>query len=261
MKTFIKWVGGKRGILKKLKEFIPDNYNNYYEPFLGGGALFFDLNPTKAFIGDINKELITTYLVVRNDAENLLKVLREHADKHNSEYFYQVRKNQFPSTDIETAARFIYLNKTCYNGLYRVNLKGEFNSPEGKYKNPNIFDPDTILNCREHIIKTNSVIECKSFDAIKPSRGDFVYFDPPYHKTYSGYSKDIFDEKMQIKLRDFCDDLTKKGVLFTLSNSDTTFIRELYKDYNITEIIAPRFINCKSHNRKGGREIIVTNYP
>ena len=257
---FVKWVGGKRGIFSDIIKYVPSQYNHYYEPFVGGGALFFGMNHKKTFLSDTNQELITTYSVIKKNTDELLEKLKEHKKNHCETYFYKIRANQFPKHSVEIAARFIYLNKTCYNGLYRVNKKGEFNSPIGRYKNPNICDCENILNCKSHLNESNVTIQCQSFEKITPCKGDFVYFDPPYHQTYSGYSSDIFDESYQRKLRDVCDKLNKDGVFFTLSNSNTEFIQNLYAEYHINEIAAPRFINCKSNNRKNGKEVIVTNH-
>lgn len=255
---FVKWVGGKRSILADIKAYLPLKFSNYYEPFVGGGALFFALGKKNAFISDLNIELITTYLVIKRDIEELISLLKQHREKHSEEYFYNVRNEQFLDNPIELAARFIYLNKTCYNGLYRVNKKSEFNSPFGKYKNPNIVDRENLKLCHQYLQDVD--IKYQSYNRIKPNKDDLVYFDPPYHNTFLGYNSNTFDENNQIELREFCDELTKKGIRFILSNSDTEFIRNQYKSYKIFEITAPRFINCKAKNRKSGKELLILNY-
>lgn len=255
---FVKWVGGKRSILPEIKKHFPSNFNNYYEPFIGGGAIFFDLGHKNSFISDLNLELITTYLVIKKDVVELINLLKKHKENHCEEYFYKIRSSQFLENPIEVAARFIYLNKTCYNGLYRVNKKNEFNAPFGRYKNPNIVDEDNLKLCHQYL--KNADIKYQSYDAIKPKRDDLVYFDPPYHNTFLGYNANTFDESKQIELRIFCDQLTKKNVKFILSNSDTDFIREQYKSYKVFEITAPRFVNCKANNRMGGKELLILNY-
>ena len=255
---FVKWVGGKRSILKDIKKHFPTSFNNYYEPFVGGGAVFFDLGAKNSFISDLNLELITTYLIIKKDVENLIQLLEIHKSNHCEEYFYKIREKQFLENAVELSARFIYLNKTCYNGLYRVNKKGEFNSPFGKYKNPNIVDVDNLRLCSSYL--QNVSIKYQDYSQINPKTDDFVYFDPPYHNTFIGYNSNVFDENKQIELRKFCDKLTNKGVKFLLSNSDTEFIREQYKSYTIYEITAPRFINCKAENRTNGKELLILNY-
>ncbi len=255
---FVKWVGGKRSILEEVKKYLPCEFKEYYEPFIGGGAMFFNLGNSKSYISDINLELITAYLIIKKDVKKLIDRLKEHKTFHCEDYFYKTRLNQFPNDPVEVASRFIYINKTCYNGLYRVNKKGEFNSPFGKYTNPKILDEENLLLCSKYL--KNTIIRYGNFQDINPKKNDLVYFDPPYHQTYSGYSANIFDEAKQIELRIFCDQLTKQGVFFMLSNSDTSFIREQYSKYNINSIVAPRFINCKSNGRKGGQEVLITNY-
>ena len=255
---FVKWVGGKRSILQEIKKHFPDRYDKYYEPFVGGGAIFFDLARDKSFISDLNIELITTYLVIKKHVNELITLLKEHKKKHSEDYFYKLREKQFLDDPIEVAARFIYLNKTCYNGLYRVNKKNEFNTPFGKYVNPNIVDEENLKLCSKYL--QNVDIKYQDYKNINPDKKDLVYFDPPYHNTYVGYNPNVFDEGKQVELRQFCDELTKKGVKLILSNSDTDFIREQYKGYTIIEITAPRFVNCKADNRKGGKELLILNY-
>ncbi len=261
---FVKWVGGKRSIMSDLVSRLPKEFNNYYEPFVGGGALFFEISSKlkKSFLSDINLDLVLSYNVVKKDPLKLIEALKIHELKHSEEYYYKIRSRQELKDPIEIASRFLYLNKTCYNGLYRVNKKGEFNVPMGKYKNPNISQEKNIWACYEAL--KNTKIEYKEFDSIKPSLGDLVYFDPPYHPTnetsFTNYTKLDFTEKDQARLRDFCDFLNKNGVYFMLSNSDTNFIKDLYKNYNIQFVSAPRFVNCKPGQRNSVNEVLITNY-
>jgi DNA adenine methylase len=259
---FIKWVGGKRSIIEDLLSFIPKEYNNYYEPFIGGGALFFELNNKNSFISDSNLELITTYKVVRDNINELINQLKTHKELHDSDYYYYVR-SLTPENDIEIASRMIYLNKTCFNGLYRVNKKGLFNTPLGKSPNMvnSILREDNLRQCSLFLQDTN--ILNRDYSEINPNKKDFVYFDPPYDTEsngFLGYSKDIFDRKNQKELFDFFVKLTNKGVFCMLSNLNTEFIRDLYKDYNINTINCKRFINSDSLKRGNVSEVIITNY-
>lgn len=263
---FIKWVGGKRGIMSELLSRIPKTFNDYYEVFLGGGALYYELFPiiTNAYLSDYNDDLITTYNVVKDNPENLIKLLNEHKDNHSDEYYYKIRSNHNQSNPFDIAARFIYLNKTCFNGLYRVNKGGEFNVPVGKYNNPNISDKSNLSICSVALGKAQ--IESKDFTSISPGSNDFVYFDPPYdpiNKTsFTSYSKIGFGDIDQIRLRDFIISLNNKGVKIMLSNSNTEFINELYSDdiFNIGVIKAPRSVSCNVSGRKSVGEVIIRNY-
>ena len=256
-RPFIKWAGGKHKILFKLKNYLPTSFNTYYEPFVGGGALFLHLQPKQAYISDLNRELIITYRVIQQNVWLLIEQLKIHQTNHNQAYFYQIRSNQFPLDWIQIASRFIYLNKTCYNGLYRVNKKGELNCPIGKYKNPTILDEKNLLLCDQYLQHVN--IKNKSFETIRPKKLDFVYFDPPYDAVYNGYNSIRFDQTEQQKLKAFCDHLTEKGVFIMLSNTDNRFIRTLYNHYNRIPIEAPTSINCKKEARHSRTEMLITN--
>ena len=257
-KPFIKWVGGKSSIIDFLIKNLPKKYNNYYEPFLGGGALFFKLMPKNAFLSDINTDLIITYNVVKKEVDKLVEKLKLFKKKHNKEYYLTVRSS-FDLTDpITIAARFIYLNKTCYNGLYRVNKKGKFNVPIGSYINPLILDEETLM--RDSLILANTTIENKSFEKINPLKKDFIYFDPPYDSTFNGYNDKIFNEDKQIELSYFCRDLDKKGCYFMVSNSDNEKIRKLYENFNLIELENLRTINCKGNDRGKKKELLIKNY-
>ncbi|MBE6034486.1 MAG: DNA adenine methylase [Clostridiales bacterium] len=268
----LKWVGGKRQLLDQIIPLIPE-CSTYCEPFIGGGAVLFDMQPKKAIINDSNSELINVYTVIKNNPRALIERLMEHKNNNSEKYFYEIRaldrdKSQFDSlTEVERAARIIYLNKTCYNGLFRVNSSGEFNAPWGKYKNPNISNEATIKALNEYLNKTNITIKCGDYrEALKGIRkGAFVYLDPPYmpistSSSFTGYTAIGFGEKEQIELKRQCDLLNKKGVKFLLSNSSCEFIEELYKEYKVTKVAAKRAINANPDKRGEVDEVLVRNY-
>ena len=267
-KPFIKWAGGKRQIIKELTDSLPKNYNRYFEPFIGGGALFFAVRPKNAYISDINPELINLYNTVKNNTHSLIKDLLRY--KNTETEFYKIRNlDRTPDyknlTNIEKAGRFIYLNKTCYNGLYRTNSKGQFNAPYGFYKNPNIIDEQNLKICSELLKETEIGLSDFSNIENKIKTRDFVYFDPPYipiNKTssFTKYYKDDFNTGSQIKLKELCDRLNKKNIYFMLSNSYNETALNLYKEYNIKKINAIRAINCKADKRGTINELIITNY-
>jgi len=262
---FVKWVGGKRSIIQELITRLPETFNNYYEPFVGGGALFFSFTHTKnVFLSDMNIDLVITYGIVKKQPEELIDALRKHAKKHSPEYYYKIRARQHLKDSIQRAARLIYLNRTCYNGLYRTNKKGEFNVPIGRYDNPDIIREDVIRSCSKALTKVN--IQLLDFKNITPKKGDFVYFDPPYHPrtgtSFTKYTINDFSEEDQTRLRDFCIELHKKGVYIMLSNSNTEFIRTLYKNkvFKVSIVHAPRNVNCKAAKRTSAEEVLITNY-
>jgi len=273
---FINCVGGKRGLLEQLLPLFPDEFTNYHEPFLGGGAVFFELytqgylDNKKIILSDINQELVNTYNVVKSYPDKLISNLQAYKKEHSKEFYYQIREldrsDEYQKlSDIDKATRFIYLNKTCFNGLYRVNKKGYFNTPIGSYKNPNIADSQVILNAS--IALQNATILHRSFDKVLDSAksGDFVYFDPPYYpltKTanFTSYDANTFLEDKQIELFEVFDKLSSRGVKVAHSNSDTEFIKELYKDYDIQIVNANRFINSKANGRGKITEVLVRNY-
>ena len=266
-KPFVKWAGGKRQIIKVLKENIPETFNRYIEPFVGGGALLFELLPSNAIINDINSELINTYLVIKDNVERLIESLKEH--KNNENYYYKIRDlNPSELSKIERASRFIYLNKTCFNGLYRENSKGKFNVPFGKYKNPKILDEENLRAVSFYLCNNNIKIYNKDYKEIceLAKKGDFVYLDPPYYpinktSSFTKYTKYDFTEKDQIELSEVFKSLDKKGCFVMLSNSNTDFIKELYKDFYILEVEAGRYINCKGNLRKKRKlEVLIKNY-
>jgi DNA adenine methylase len=266
-RPFLKWAGGKSKLIKQYLAHLPseNTYKNYYEPFLGGGAIFFHIQPSKAILTDINAELITTYRCVRDNIQELISLLKEHESKHSRDYYYSVRAN-LVKTDLEKAARLIYLNKTCFNGLYRVNSQGKFNVPLGKYKNPNICPEDLLIAASEALeraeIKQTNFIEILNH---ANTSDDFVYFDPPYYPIsetsyFTSYTNYSFKENQQIQLRDIFVKLSERGVKVMLSNSDCEFIRNLYTDFNIHTISATRAINSNAKKRGKINEILVTSY-
>ena len=267
----LKWVGGKRGLLSSLIDLMPDSYSAYYEPFLGGGALFFDQKPAKAVVSDSNSELINLYSVVKSDVESLIESLKQH--ENTSEYFYEIRaKDRDESvwdamTDLERASRMLYLNKTCYNGLYRVNSQGQVNTPFGNYKKPN-YCPESDLRLMSAYLNSKgiSLLCCDYRKAVETAcKGDFVYFDPPYDPisetaAYTGYTSNGFNKQNQMELCETCKELDAKGVMFMLSNSATDFIKGLYSDFDVHIVKAKRAINCKGDGRGAVDEVIVRNY-
>lgn len=261
---FVKWAGGKRKLLGEICRRLPPSFRAYHEPFTGGGALFFTLAAglKQAFLSDANNDLIIAYQVVQQSPHALLAALARHAKHHSKDYYYAIRGRHGLEDPVEVAARLIYLNKTCFNGLYRVNSRGEFNVPAGAYENPVIVNKDGILACHK-ALQGVSVTRC-GFEAIAPRRGDFVYFDPPYHPTtetsFTKYASDDFAEKDQIRLCEFYTELGGKGVLAMLSNSDTPFIRQLYGAFFIATVKASRPVNCKADKRGAVREVLITNY-
>lgn len=269
-KPFLKWVGGKRQLLPEIHKRFPVKFNKYFELFVGGGAVLFSLENGKIekHINDYNEELINTYLTIKNDVNSLIRSLSRH--KNTPEHYYMTREKDRKSnynklTNVQRASRFIYLNKTGYNGLYRVNAKGEANTPFGRYANPKILDKENLLKCSEFL--QNVSISCGDFydclDMIKEN--DFVYLDPPYDpvsKTanFSSYTKNGFNDDMQKKLKNFCDEVNNKNAYFLLSNSCTPFIVDLYSSYKIDEVRASRAINCKGNGRGKVSEVLVRNY-
>lgn len=272
---FVKWVGGKRGLLSQIIPLLPKKFNNYFEPFVGGGALFFELKNLgllenkEVFLFDINRELINAYNVVKNYPKELLNELQAFKQNHSKEFYYEVRvwdreDNFLQRSDIQRASRFIYLNKTCFNGLYRVNSMGQNNVPIGSYKNPNICDYSVILSASAALQSVN-ILNVSYKEVLKyASKDDLVYFDPPYYPltqtaSFTSYSEFEFLEKEQIELFEIFKNLSEKKCNVLHSNSDTEFIKDLYKDFDIKEIFANRFINSKSDSRGKISEVILRN--
>ena len=269
----LKWVGGKRQLLQTLIPMLPKRkkIDNYCEPFLGGGAMLFSLQPRTAFINDINANLILVYEVIRDNVEDLIDVLSKY--KNDAETFYSVRdldrdKAKYSAlSKIERAARIIYLNKTCYNGLYRVNNAGEFNTPFGSYKNPNIVNAPVLRAVSNYFNNAGITITALDYSEVLSSitPKTFVYLDPPYDPisetaNFTGYVKGGFTREDQIKLRDCCNDLNERKIKFMLSNSATDFIREIYDNYNITTVKAKRAVNSVASKRGDVEEVVIRNY-
>lgn len=268
--TLVKWAGGKKQLLSQLQELLPQKIERYFEPFVGGGAVAFYIiqkyNPKEVLLSDINEELINCYKVIKENVEELILKLQFHKTHHSKEYYYNIRelKPQILS-NIERASRTIYLNKTCFNGLYRVNSQNKFNVPIGSYKNPQIFS-DQELKFISNLLK-NVKIEVMSFEKILSfvKQGDFIYFDPPYYplqngKNFTTYTKERFLEEEQKKLGDVFKELNKRKCNIMLSNSDTKFIKDIYNQFNINIVKANRMINCDATKRGKINEVIITNY-
>lgn len=270
MKPFLKWAGGKRQLLPEIKKLIPKDFNTYYEPFVGAGAVFLDLQKDKCVINDSNSELINCYNVIKNNLEELVLELKTY--KNEKDFFLEIRAldrsdNYKFLSDIKKAARIIYLNHTCFNGLYRVNSNGYFNVPFGAYKNPKILDETNLRQIHNYLVSNEIEITNLDFEEIlnSPVKGDFVYLDPPYDpisKTsdFTSYGKDKFSKDDQKRLKKVLDDLTKKEVKWLLSNSSTDFIKNLYKDYDMLEINANRMINSDASKRNKVKELLIKNF-
>ena len=272
-KPFVKWAGGKRQIIDKLKEYVPDEYNTYYEPFIGGGALLFELSPKNAVINDSNEELMNVYRCLCDEEKfkKMCNLLNHYEAEHSEEFYYEIRnkdknKNAYSRlSDYTKAARTIYLNKACFNGLYRVNKKNEFNVPFGKKTKINTYEGSNLITVSNYLTMNNIKILSIDFEEavkdVKPK--DFIYFDPPYDSdtsTFNSYTEEGFDRNEQIRLAKVFKELDKKGAYVMLSNHNTSLINDLYKDYNIHLIEAKRNINSNGKKRGKVEEVIITNY-
>lgn len=283
---FIQWVGGKRSLLEKYDPIIPVEFNNYYEPFLGGGAMFYHMyakygSTKKYYLSDLNSELIKVYNAVVSSHEEISKLISYMNVRHSKEFYYAIRnydreelapkryKKKFDIqnelTDVELAARFIYLNLTCFNALYRVNSDNLFNVPIGTSLKKDIADNGTLKSCSS--VLSNAEIKYQSYKDIQPSQGDLVFLDPPYAplsstSDFTSYTAEGFGLEDQVNLRDFCNDLNQSGVKFMLANSNCEFIRELYKDYSQYTFSLNRTLNSKKELRKQttDNEILVCNF-
>ena len=267
-RPFLKWAGGKRQILSQMDHYFPNEFNRYIEPFLGGGAVFFYLLPSEAILIDINPELINTYKIIQEEVVALISSLKKH--ENQKKYYYKMRNidrnpNEFSKwPDVEKASRTIFLNRCCYNGLYRVNSKGEFNVPFGKYKNPKFCDEENLLavnKALKNVKLVHSGFErCLDF----AEEGDFIYFDPPYHplsetSSFTSYTKYDFGREEQIKLSEVFRILDQRGCYLMLSNSYNKFILDLYEDYKIITLKAKRAINSDASKRGEIREVLILN--
>lgn len=291
LKPFVKWVGGKSQLVEQIEKLFPTDgekvLTKYAEPMVGGGALFFSIlskyDFEELYISDINAELINAYQVVKNDVDNLIAKLNEMQmlflpmDENGRKYFYYTVREKFNSTTLteetatEKAAQFIFLNKTCFNGLYRVNRKGQFNVPMGAYKNPTICDDENLRNIHEAL--QNVTIVCGDYSLSKSfiDKDTFVYLDPPYRPIsetsgFTSYNSDVFDDNEQIRLSKFIDEINLVGAKIVLSNSDPknvneedNFFDDLYKNYKINRVEASRAINSKGDKRGKINELLICN--
>ncbi|NJK56829.1 MAG: DNA adenine methylase [Pleurocapsa sp. SU_5_0] len=272
-KPFLKWAGGKRQLLSVIQQYLPAKYTEYYEPFIGAGAMLFSLQPKSSTINDTNSELVNCYQVIRDQPEELLKLCQQHRENNTKEYYYQLRQQDRQDdfnqrTPVEKAARIIYLNKTCFNGLFRVNSSGQFNVPYGKYKNPVIVDPAVIQAISTYLNRATCRILKGDFEqaVATAKKGAFIYFDPPYHpvsdtSSFTGYSMNGFGEQEQIRLKKLCDRLTDRGCQVLASNSAAPFIKSLYDDpnYKVVEVKATRAINAVASKRGKINELLIHN--
>ncbi len=267
---FLKWAGGKRQLLPEIRKYVPKRINTYYEPFIGAGAVLFDIQPKKAIISDINSELVNVYDVIKNNVDELIEDLIKH--ENDKDYFYEIRDldRQGEYKDLspaQRASRIIYLNKTCFNGLFRVNSQGQFNVPFGKYKNPQIVNEIVLKAVHNYLNSNNVTILNGDFELAveNAKKGDFVYLDPPYDpvsdtSSFTGYSLDGFNKDDQRRLKYLFVELDKRGVNVLLSNSATEFIYELYEGFNIQVVSANRNINANANGRGKIDEVLVMNY-
>ena len=272
-KPFVKWAGGKRQIMPEIKKYVPENYDTFYEPFVGGGAVFFELAPRKAVINDYNSELMNVFECIKDEVkfDKMCTELNHHEANHSEEYYYQVRnidrdvRKYNKLADYKKAARTIYLNKACFNGLYRVNSKNEFNVPFGKKEKVNTYEGQNlgVVHC---ILNFNDIklLSTDFEEAVKDAKkGDFVYLDPPYDSdtsTFNDYTENGFNKDEQRRLALLFKELSDRGCFVMLSNHNTILVNELYKDYNIHVIEAKRNINANGKKRGKVEEVIITNY-
>ncbi|MEO1670324.1 MAG: DNA adenine methylase [Cyanobacteria bacterium J06631_2] len=272
-KPFLKWAGGKRQLISAIARYLPANYTEYYEPFIGAGALLLALQPRISIINDTNGELVNCYQVIKDCPDELLELCAQHRENNSKEYYYQLREQDRQAdfgdrTTVERAARIIYLNKTCFNGLFRVNSKGQFNVPYGKYKNPTIADSAVIYTISNYLNQAQVKILNGDFEqaVATAKQGAFIYFDPPYHplsdtSSFTGYSMNGFGEPEQIRLKQLCDRLTDRGCQILASNSAAPLIKSLYNDprYEVIEVKATRAINTVSSKRGKINEVLIYN--
>ena len=272
-KPFVKWAGGKRQIIDKLKMYAPDEFNTYYEPFVGGGALLFELSPKKAVINDYNEELMNVFNCIKDETKfnKMCNELNHHEANHSEEYYYEIRNKDRDKTkfkrmpDYKRSARTIYLNKACFNGLYRVNSKNEFNVPFNRKAKVNTYDGQNLGIIHSYLNFSDVTLLNTDFEeAVKDAKkGDFIYFDPPYDSetsTFNSYTENGFGKEEQVRFARVYKELANKGCYVMLSNHNTTLVKELYKDFNIHVIEAKRNINANGKKRGKVEEVIITNY-
>lgn len=272
LRPFTKWTGGKRQLLGELRSYMPETYGRYFEPFVGGGALFFDLAPEQAVINDFNEELINAYRQIKNNPAELINLLIKHKENNSKDYYLELRSADRDGrisrmTGVERAARILYMLRVDFNGLYRVNSKNQFNVPYGRYKNPKIVDVDLLYQISEYLNENDiEILQTDFAEAVKDAQtDDFVYFDPPYiplneTSSFTSYTHEGFSYEEQVRLRNTFKELTERGVYAMLSNSSSPLVEELYKDFNIYFVEAQRTNGAKSSSRGKISEIIVTNY-
>lgn len=271
LSPMLKWVGGKRQLLSDIVPMIDKNSPMYVEPFIGGGAVLFNMQPSRAIINDYNQELINVYMTVRDNLDELLEELKVHEENNSADYYYEIRaldrEDAFRHmSNVQKAARVIYLNKTCYNGLYRVNSAGQFNSPYGRYKNPNIVNEAVLKAISKYFNSNEITILNGDYKRVLENldQDAFVYLDPPYmpissSSSFTGYTEGGFGYNSQVELKEECDKLNERGIRFVQSNSDCEEIRELYKDYCIKTVKAKRSINSVGNKRGEINEVLIYN--
>lgn len=272
LQPFTKWTGGKRKLIPKLKELMPEIYGNYYEPFIGGGALFFELSPRVAIINDFNEELINCYIQIKENPIKLIEILKIHKEKNSKEYYLEIRgldrTDKFKElSKVERAARIMYMLRVDFNGLYRVNSKNQFNVPYGNYANPKIVDEELINNISNYLNTYDITITSGDFEESVSTvkEGDFVYFDPPYiplneTSSFTSYTHEGFSYEDQVRLRNTVRRLTEKGVKVMVSNSSSKLTIDLYEEFNIHYVEVSRTNGAKSSSRGIIKEVIITNY-
>jgi len=275
-RPFLKWAGGKGQLLREIRKHVPREFGAYFEPFVGAGAVLFDLQPPRAVINDANEELINCYRVIKSDPEGLIRLAAEHERNDSKDYFIALRKldrgehGLHALTPEARAARILYLNKTCFNGLFRVNRNGQFNAPYGKRdKSPQVVNPEVVRAVSRYLNEAHVKIRSGDFrEAVTgAAAGDFVYFDPPYHPvsdsaSFTGYAAGGFGEEEQKALKGLCDELTERDCRVLLSNSDTDFVRDLFRNrrrYEIREVKARRNINSDGAGRGKVSELLIFN--
>tara|TARA_B100000029_G_scaffold317228_1_gene309679 strand:+ start:96 stop:929 length:834 start_codon:yes stop_codon:yes gene_type:complete len=274
-KPFVKWAGGKRQLLAELEKNFPKQFGTYFEPFLGGGAVLFDLltkKPNlKCSVSDLNSDLVLAYVTIRDKLGRLIESLENHSKNYHKDstgYYYEIRKEE-PKSQIEKVSRLLFLNKTCFNGLYRVNSKGKFNVPLGRYTNPNIVNRENLTAVSKFLQSDKIKISCRDFESIlkDAKKGDFVYFDPPYQPVsdtanFTSYTHRDFTEDDLQRLADLANQLNSKGCFVLLSNSNTKIVKKIFssKKWKVKEIAVNRAINSNSQKRTGHKEVLIKNY-
>ncbi len=274
-KPFVKWAGGKRQLLAELEKNFPKQFGTYFEPFLGGGAVLFDLlakkSNLKCSVSDLNSDLVLAYVTIRDKLGRLIESLENHSKNYHKDstgYYYEVRKQE-PKSQIEKVSRLLFLNKTCFNGLYRVNSKGKFNVPLGRYTNPNIVNKQNLTTVSKFLQSEKIKISCRDFESVlkDAKKGDFVYFDPPYQPVsdtanFTSYTHRDFTEDDLQRLADLAHQLNSKGCYVLLSNSNTKIVKNLFssKKWKVKEIAVNRAINSNSQKRTGHKEVLIKNY-